>query len=82
MLGQNQFYIRTARLAYTRRIGVDHHSFADHVVAGRHKLAFALDLNAAHSAGGYLVDVLQIAQAGNLDPHRGRSVQNGRALGN
>jgi len=81
VLRQNQLNIGAARLAHARRIGMDHHSFLHDIVARGDELALALDLNAAHAAGGDFIDVLEIAQARNFNADRGRRFQNGRAFG-
>lgn len=81
MLGQDQLDVGTARLAYARGIGMDHHAFADHIVAGGHQLAFPLDLNTAHAARGDFVEILQITQVGDLDPGRGGGLHDGCAFG-
>ena len=81
VLRQNQLNIGAARLAHARRIGMDHHSFLHDIVARGDELALALDLNAAHAAGGDFIDVLEIAQARDFNADRGRRFQNGRAFG-
>ena len=61
---------------------MDDHTIAHHVVTGGNELALALDLDAADAAGGDLVQVFEIAQAGDFDIDAGCGVQDCRSGGN
>ena len=67
MLRKNKLDIGAAGRADTGRIGVNHHAFNNKGVAGGNKISVALHLNNAYTAGGYLVEILQIAKAGDIN---------------
>ena len=80
VLGQDQLHVGAAGGTHTGGVGLDHHTLADRGVTGGHHGALALDLDTADAAGGDLVDVLQIAQVGNVDVDLAGSLQNGGTL--
>ena len=80
VLGEDKLQIGLARLAHPGGVGVDLHALGHLVVAGGHQAADALDLHHADAAGSDLVDVLEVAQAWNVDPVGSGGLQNGGAL--
>ena len=80
VLRQDQLHIDPPGTAGPGGIGVDHHALLHPAVAGGDHGPLALYLHAAHAAGGDLVDVLQIAQVGNVDSRLLGGLQDGGAL--
>jgi len=67
MLRENELNIGASCCADTGRIGVYNHALHNDGVAGRNQIVVAFNLNHADSAGGYLVEILQIAKAWYLN---------------
>ena len=81
VLAQQQVQVHPAGLTDTGRVGVDHHALPHHVVAGGDQALLAVHLHHADAAGADLVDVVQIAESGDLDPVGAGRLQNGGAVG-
>ena len=77
VLAQQQLQVDPAGLTDPGRVGVDHHAVPDHVVAGGDETGLALHLHHADAAGADLVDVLQVAQGGDVDAGLPGRLQNG-----
>ena len=77
VLAQQQTQIHAAGFTDAGRVGVDHHALGHHVVAGGHEADMTLDLHHAEAAGGDLVNILEIAQGGDIDMYRLSGLQNG-----
>ena len=81
MLGEDQLEIDPPGLPDPGGIGADHHALGHLVVTGRHQPGDALDLHHTDPAGRDLIDVLEVAEAGDVDAVGPSGLQNGRALG-
>ena len=77
VLGQDQLHVDLAGLAGTLAVGVDHHALFHIGVAGGAQAVTALHLHHADPASADLVQVLEIAQGGNVDAQTVGSLQNG-----
>lgn len=62
-------------------LGAHDHAVEGHVVARGDELVGALDLHDAHAAAADLVQVLEVAQGGDLDARPRRRLKDGGALG-
>ena len=80
VLGQQQPQVHPAGLTDPGGVGVDHDALGHLGVAGGHQALFPLHLHHADAAGADLVDVLQVAQGGNIQAHGTGGLQNGGAL--
>ena len=75
--GQQQLQGHPAGFLDLGRIGENLHPFVDRIDTGSHQRAGPLHLHHAHAAGANLVDILQIAQGGNINTGVAGGFQNG-----
>ena len=78
MVAQQQLQVHPAGFPDLGGIGLDVHAFRHGQHAGRAERAGA-GVHDTHAAGADLVDILQVAQRGNVDPGFFRRFQNRRA---
>ena len=67
MVREDQPQIHAARLARLGAVGENDHTVRHHIVAGGNQAFHALHLHAAEAAGCDLVEILQVAQRGDMD---------------
>ena len=82
MGGEDQFQRRAAGGLYLRRVGLDLHPFGNRVHAGSHQTTGAGRFDHADTAGADLIDILQVAQGGDIDLRRLGGFENRGPLGN
>ena len=80
VLAEDQTQIGLTGLADTRGVGADDHAVLDLGVAGGSQALHSLHFHHAHTAGGNLIDLFQIAQVRNGDAGLFGGFQNGCAV--
>ena len=81
VVAQQQFQVDLAGIAELGSVGLDVHAVGNGQHTGRAE-GTGTGVDHAHAAGADLVDVLEIAQCGDLDPCLLRGFENRRAGGN
>ena len=81
VLAQDQFDVDAPGAAHAVGVGVDGHALKHGVVAAGHQVALALDLHTADAAGADLIEVLEVAQVGDIHPGGLGGVQDRGAFG-
>ncbi len=81
VVGEDELQGQAAGLADLLGVGKDLHALADRVDAGGHQAPGPLDLHHADAAGADLVDVLEIAEGGDVDAGGPGGLQHRGALG-
>ena len=69
VLREQELHVGAACLTGLGAVGAHDHAVEHVVVARRHELVAALDLDHAHAAAAELVEVAQVAERGDLDAH-------------
>ncbi len=81
MLREEQLDVHPSGEAHLWAVGAHDHAVEGHVVARGDELVGAFDLHDAHAAAADLVQVLEVAQGGDLDARPRRRLKDGGALG-
>ena len=67
MIGKQHVQYLLSAVHHSLGMSVHHHSLFYFCIAGGYQMSAAFYFNHAHLAGSYLIDILQVAECGNLD---------------
>ena len=79
-LGEQQFQDHAAVFPQPFAVGFDVHALGDFGGAGGQQFRHAGDFHDAQAARAQVINALQMAERGDVDPRLGRGLQHGRAF--